>query len=187
MSFRFPGLLTAAALLAAGVAQAQPASTGGGGSMAYPDSLPSGQVKITAPTARDTGSMAFPQSSGGVTEAAPMGRDTGSMATPETTNLNRGGRMTPAAMRAQGNVPMRPDVAPTPAQTATAQSLATAPSSAPVPYTDFLPPAHPAGRMSGHAMTGHHMAAHHAMKAKPAAAKAETTTTTTTTTAPAAK
>ena len=77
---------------------------------------------------------------------------------------------------------MRPDVAPTPAQTTTAQSLDSAPASAPVPYTDFLPPERPAGkagmmrhgapmhRAVHHAVMRHAAAKHTAPAATPAAA-----------------
>lgn len=80
MKFRILGLVPALALAAMNLAQAQ--STGGGGQMAYPDSLPSGQVRIPAPTGRDTGSMSYPTSPGGVAQPAARGRDTGSMAYP---------------------------------------------------------------------------------------------------------
>ena len=71
MSTRISGLVPAFALLAIGVAHAQPATTGGGGSMAYPNSLPSGQITTSAPTARDTGSMQTPAPAGGVTTSTP--------------------------------------------------------------------------------------------------------------------
>ena len=75
---------------------------------------------------------------------------------------------------------MRPDVAPTPAQTRAAQSLDTAPAAAPVPYTDFLPPPRATGKA---AMMHHgHVAVHHAVlrhtvpkSATPAAASAPAT------------
>ena len=113
MRIRLAGLVPAIALLAAGAAHAQ-SSTGGGGSMAYPDPLPSGEVKIPAPTGRDTGNMAYPTSPGGITTAAPTGRDTGSMATPAAS----GGITTKAPGRASAKAkpmttppPPRPSLA----------------------------------------------------------------------------
>ncbi len=159
MTTRFTGLVPALALLAVGTAHAQ--VTNQTGSMAYPQSLPSGQVQIQAPTTRDTGNMAYPASPGGVTETAPKGADTGNMASPMGRSGLRGRAMPIAARRAPAGDPansMRPDVAPTPAQSATARSLDEAPSAAPVPYTDFLPPEKP---MRGKAMAGKRMMARH--------------------------
>ncbi len=178
MTSRFPGLVPAFALLAMGVAHAQ--VTNQTGSMAYPQSNPSGQVQIPAPTARDTGGMAYPASPGGVTEAAPTGRDTGGMMTPTNqASLNTRPRaMAPARMAAaRGGDPansMRPDVAPTPAETATARALDAGPTSAAVPYTDFLPPARPMGKMAKGKMAMHRMSkpVHHAVMRKAAAAAA---------------
>jgi hypothetical protein len=189
MSIRFTGLLPAVALLVASAAQAQqatiPNTPGGGGSMAYPQSLPSGQFKVNAPTQPDTGTMAYPSSPGGVTQTQAPGRDTGNMAYPTmgaaSSNLAQPSKA-PAHMQGKAEemgMPgaMRPDVAPTPAQTAAARALETAPSSQPVPYTDFLPPATPAHghMMHGKPMPMHGMAMHHVRTkstAVPAAAKA---------------
>ena len=176
MTSRFPGLVPAFALLAMGVAHAQQA-TFDTGNMAYPQSRPSGQVQIPAPTARDTGNMAYPASPGGVTEAAPGGRDTGGMMTPNSqASLNTRPRaMAPARMvAARGGDPansMRPDVAPTPAETATARALDAGPTAAAVPYTDFLPPARPMGKMAKGKMAMR-KPIHHAVMRKPAKAAA---------------
>ena len=169
MTSRFLGLAPAFALLAVGVAHAQ--VTNQTGSMAYPQSLPSGQVQLQAPTARDTGNMAYPASPGGVSERAPQGADTGNMATPtgrSALNTRRAAAPTRMAAGDPANS-MRPDVAPTPAQTAQARALDAAPSAAPVPYTDFLPPARPMAK-------GGRGAVHHAVMRKPmkAATKAAT-------------
>lgn len=149
MTFRFLGLAPAIALLAVGAAHAQPnVPTGGGGSMAYPESLSSGQTRIPAPTARDTGNMAYPPSPGGVTQAAPTGRDVGSMAE----NRGSGGTTTTpapvphrtlvAAVAKKSAAPAAARVAPPTAQDlAAARALETAPSATPVPYTDFAAPA----------------------------------------------
>ena len=202
MTTRFTGLIPAMALLAVGAAIALPVpamAQNQTGSMAFPESNPSGQVRIQSPTSRDTGSMAFPASPGGVTEAAPTGADTGNMAVPTGRgSLNRRRvAATPVAMRGDPANSMRPDVAPTPAQTATARSLDSAPSAAPVPYTDFLPPER-AGRgamamhhnamMHGHAAMAHHhaaMAHHHAAMMHHAAAHHAATTDAAPTAAPA--
>jgi hypothetical protein len=175
MTFRFQGLVPAFALLVVGAA-AHAQSTGGGGQMAYPDSLPSGQVRVPAPTARDTGNMAYPASPGGVVTAAPTGRDTGNMAYPTggaatiTTHPSSPaprGRARPVAPAAAA-APVAP---PTAAGMAAAQSLNTAPGSAPVPYTDFATPAKPMGRHGAmHAKPMHHAVAKKA--AAPAAAPA---------------
>lgn len=175
MSSRFPGLVPAFALLAIGTAHAQGANQTG--SMAYPQSTPSGQVQIPASTARDTGGMAYPASPGGVTEAAPRGRDTGGMMTPNSQpSLNT--RRSAASMRqvaARGDPAnsMRPDVMPTPAETATARALDVGPAAAPVPYTDFMPQPRSAGDGMGRDGMGrgrgrmgrsmHHGAMHHAV------------------------
>ena len=173
MTFRFLGLVPTIALLAAGPAMAQvspnQATMGGGGQMAYPNSLPSGQVQIPAAVSRDTGNMAYPASPGGVTQTAPAGRDTGNMAYP--TGLGS----VPTAAPMRGRPGMRaaaPNAAPAPAPTAggmaAAHALETAPGAAPVPYTDFATP--------GTAMRGHHGMTHRRMraakKAMPAAAAA---------------
>ena len=189
MTIRFPGLipslaLPATMLLAMGVAQAQGVQSQTG-SMAYPQSLPSGQVKIAAPTTRDTGNMAYPASQGGVTEASPTGADTGTMATPRgRASLNRGSPMMRMAAAPAGDPAnaMRPDVAPTPAQTRAAESLDSAPAAAPVPYTDFLPPARmatgKAAMMRHGRMPVHHAVMRHMAKkaATPAAATAPAAT-----------
>lgn len=148
MTTRFLGLVPAFALLAVGAAHAQVGNQTG--NMAYPTPNASGEVRIPSPTARDTGNMAYPASPGGVPVQGAMGTDTGNMATPAgRSSLNtRGTRM--AAMRGDPANSMRPDVAPTPAQTQMAQSLDMAPSAAPVPYTDFLP----ATRAMGSPMMG---------------------------------
>ena len=164
MTFRFMGLIPAMALLAAGTVQAQPANnatTGGGGSMAYPDSLPSGQVRIPAPTSRDTGNMAYPASPGGVSQAAPTGPDTnGSMGAPQpsggvtttpapTPRLTRRGRAAAraAASATQTATPAAGGVAPTADGMAAARALDAAPGAAAVPYVDFSQPAAPKGVM----------------------------------------
>jgi hypothetical protein len=167
MSFRFTGLVPAIALLVAGVAHAQPASTGGGGSMAYPDSLPSGQIRSAAPTARDVGNMQYPAPSGGVTTSVPA-----------PTPLLRRGRPAPAA----------PTPPPSAAGRAAASEMALQPSTAPIPYTDFAPA--PAamghGTMMHHKMPVHHAAAHpHPHAATPAPATPATATPAPTTPAPA--
>ncbi len=170
MMTRFTGLIPAFALLAVGTAHAQVQNQTG--SMAYPQSMPSGQVQVTAPAARDTGNMAYPASPGGVTAAAAPDADTGNMAIPMGRGSLRARRMPVAAMRAPAGDPansMRPDVAPTPAQSATAQSLDNAPGAAPVPYTDFLPPERPMGKgMAGKRMARRPM--HHAVMRHPATA-----------------
>ena len=183
MTIRLRGLVPAFALLAPacavltmGVAHAQQPYNPNAGQMAYPQSLPSGQVTIPAPAARDTGNMAYPASPGGVSEAAPRGRDTGNMAYPSgggaVPRTAAAASMAPMTGRGMASPPMRPDVAPTPAQTEAARSLDMAPSSAPVPYTDFLPPAKP---MSGKPMMHRRMPMHKAVlktSAKPAPAAA---------------
>ena len=177
MSFRFLGLVPSFALLAVGAAHAQPASTGGGGSMAYPDSLPSGQIHQTLPGGRDTGSMALPQSSAGTaTTRAPGTRDTGSMALP----TGGGGvtTTTPAptpTLRRRGAAAGR-----TPAGAAAAAQMAIQPSTAPVPYTDFGPaPAAAPMRGTAHRAPMRHAPAHRAAahaKAPSAAATPSTAT-----------
>jgi hypothetical protein len=176
MTIRLRGLVPAFALLAPacavltmGVAHAQQPYNPNAGQMSYPQSLPSGQVNIPASTARDTGNMAYPASPGGVTESAPRGRDTGNMAYPSGGGAVPRTTAAAAPMAPMGKAPpMRPDVAPTPAQTAAARSLDMAPSSAPVPYTDFLPPAKP---MAGKPMIHKRMPMHKAaMKTAPKAA-----------------
>ena len=170
MTTRFLGLVPAFALLAVGAAQAQNQT----GNMAYPTPNPSGEVRIPAPTTRDTGNMAYPASPGGVTVQGATAPDTGNMATPTSRSSLTGRSTRMAAMKADPAKAMRPDVAPTAAQTATAQSLDAAPGAAAVPYTDFLPPERPMGKP----MTGKgkmmHKPMHHMAKpkaAKPAAAK----------------
>ena len=203
MSSRFPGLVPAFALLAMGTAHAQVANQTG--SMAYPQSTPSGQVQIPSSTARDTGSMAYPASPGGVAEAAPRGRDTGGMMTPNSQpSLNT--RRSAASMRqvaARGGDPansMRPDVMPTPAETATARALDSGPAATPVPYTDFMPQPRSMGNGMGRGGMGkgamgkgrmgrpmHHAMMHrHAKAATPATAAATPAGTPAATPAPAA-
>ncbi len=124
-------LASTVALLAAGSAQAQPASTGGGGSMAYPDPSKSGQVTIPGNTARDTGSMAYPSSPGGVHTAT---------ATPRAKPASKATQAAAATPTAAG----AGSTAATPQGEAAARALATAPGSQPVPYVDFSAPAKPA-------------------------------------------
>ncbi|WP_158742159.1 hypothetical protein [Acidisphaera sp. L21] len=175
MTFRFQGLVPAFALLVVGAA-AHAQSTGGGGQMAYPDSLPSGQVRVPAPTARDTGNMAYPASPGGVTTAAPTGRDTGNMAYPTGGAATVTTHPTPARGRARpgmsGATPAAAAPAPTASGMAAAQSLNSAPGSAPVPYTDFATPGKPMMGRHGamHAKPMHHVAAKKKAAAAPAAA-----------------
>ena len=133
-------------------AQAQPATTGGGGQMAYPDSLPSGQVKIPSNTARDTGNMAYPSSPGGVSSVAPPRSDnTGTMAYPAGNAL--GGKKAASTKTSTAAAMPAPTASGTPAATpqgeAAARALATAPGSQPVPYVDFLSP-------GSSAKAGHH-------------------------------
>jgi hypothetical protein len=164
MMFRFLGLAPVLALAAAGVVHAQtPPSTGGGGQMAYPDSLKSGQVQINAPTARDTGNMAYPASPGGVSAKPPSGPDTGNMAYPAGGPISTPpGRATRSSTKAAAAAaPAAPGTAPTPAGMAAAKALADKPGSAPVPFVDFDPPA----TMKGKGVVMHHSAA------KPVAAK----------------
>jgi hypothetical protein len=164
MMFRFLGIAPVLALAAAGVVHAQtPPSTGGGGQMAYPDSLPSGQVKINAPTARDTGNMAYPASPGGVSATPSSSPDTGNMAYPAggpITSSSRPAR--PGMTKAATAAPAAPASGPTPAGMAAAKALADKPGSAPVPYVDFDAPA---ATMKGKGVVMHHTAA------KPVAAK----------------
>ena len=176
MTTRITGLVPAFALLAMGVAHAQVVNQTG--SMAFPTPLPSGEVRVTAPTVRDTGNMATPAPSGGISEPASRGRDTGNMALPtgggSLATTTPAVRMSARAkqMAARGEPAMRADVAPTPAQTATAHSLDAGPASAPVPYTDFLPPAKPMGKMAKgkKGKPVHHAVMRKAAKAAPAAA-----------------
>ncbi len=158
MSFRFTGLVPAFALLAAGAAYAQPASTGGGGSMAFPDSLPSGQVHAAPPSGRDTGSMAQHTPSGGVTTTVqPRGRNAKTAAA------------APADAAPSSNPASGAADAPTPAGRAAAAAMALRPSTAPVPYTDF------SGRaaMPGKSMpVRRHMPAHRMRPATASAAPA---------------
>ena len=135
------GLSSTFALALAAAAQAQPSSTGGGGSMAYPDSLPSGQVRIPSSTARDTGNMAYPSSPGGISSSAtpPAGAPAGKMGAPATTAT-----ASPAPAGAPGT-------GPTPQGQAAARKLATTPSTQPVPYVDFLAPSTPSKPAPHHA------------------------------------
>ncbi len=134
------GLSSTFALALAAAAQAQPASTGGGGSMAYPDSLPSGQVRIPGNTARDTGNMAYPSSPGGITSST----------TP--TAGTAGKAAAPAKAAAASPAPAAsPGAGPTPQGQAMARKLATTPSSQPVPYVDFLAPSTPGKPAAHHA------------------------------------
>ena len=175
MKFRFAGLVPAIALLAAGAAHAQTSTTGGGGSMAYPDPLPSGEIKIPAPTARDTGSMAYPTSPGGVTEGAPTARDTGSMAVPAASGgftKSVPGRASAKAkpVTTAAATPAMPDTMPSPAGMKAARELAVAPGAAPVPYVDFgAAPATGHAAMEHKAM--HSMAKKVSAETKPATAK----------------
>lgn len=163
MISRFMGLVPVLALAAVGAAQAQ--STGGGGQMAYPDSLPTGQVRIPSSTAPDTGNMAYPASPGGVTAAAPTGRDVGNMAVPAggsslaTTSTGK-----PSGKRVAAAAP--DGTAASPSGMAAANAMDHAPSPAPVPYVNFLPPEKPT---KGVMM--HHSAVHK-VTAKPEAAPA---------------
>ena len=137
MSFRFTGLAPCLALLAAGAAHAQPSTTGGGGSMAYPDPLPSGQVHTTINPGRDTGSMALPNSGKGVAAGSPAQRDTGSMALP----TGSGGVTTTPAPTPRFRRRAAATAAPSASGRAAASEMAIKPSDTPVPYTDFAPAA----------------------------------------------
>ena len=195
MTFRFMGLIPAMALLAAGTVHAQNSTTGGGGSMAYPDPLPSGQVRIPAPTARDTGNMAYPASPGGVSQAAPVARDTnGSMGAPTASGgitstpapsprLTRRGR---AAAAPSASMAAPADTAASPSGMAAARALDNSPGAAPVPYVDFDQPAPKRGTRIRHAVAHHPMAAKKAA-ATPAAAAPATPAAPAATPAPAAK
>ncbi len=167
MTIRFAGFIPAIALLAAGAAHAQ--STGGGGQMAYPDPLPSGQVHVNAPTARDTGNMAYPAPSGGITTAAPSGPDTGSMQYPggkaPAAGRTRGAAMKPGAMPASSAA--APAAKPTPEGMKAAAALAAAPGEAPVPYVDF---GAPSGKPMAHGASMHHAPMHHGDVKKTSAA-----------------
>lgn len=147
MTIRFLGLVPTLALLAVGAAQAQSpnnATTGGGGQMAYPDSLPSGRVTVPAAGARDTGNMAYPASPGGVAQPAPMARDTGNMAYPDGTGTVTTRPMTRAQMRAARGTPAAAGPAASADSMAAAHALDMSPGAAPVPYTAFDAPGIPA-------------------------------------------
>ena len=169
MSFRFTGLVPCLALLAAGAAHAQPATTGGGGSMAYPDPLPSGQVHTTVNPGRDTGSMALPNSGAGVTSRTPAQRDTGSMALP----AGSGGVTTTPAPTPRFRRRAAAAAAPTASGRAAASEMAIKPSDTPVPYTDFAPAAPTATHGPVRHAPVHRAAVHHAKP--PAAAPTATT------------
>lgn len=189
MNFRLSGLVPAFAILAVGVAHAQNT-----GSMAYPQSLPTGQVTTAAPATRDTGSMAFPASQGGVSERAPQGQDTGNMASPMGRSAIGTRGAAPRGATMGGNPAMRPDVAPMAADSSAARNLSEAPSSAPIPYTSFDAPSAGGrgapmmrrGKMMAHMGKGrmHHAMAHKRGKAgkpvmaAPAAAAPDATTAT---------
>ncbi len=106
MNIRVLGLVPVFALAMMGAAYAQ--SPGG---MAYPAPNPSGEFKIPAPTARDTGNMAYPASPGGLSTTAPSGPGVGNMAYPAG----------------------RPLQQPAPAGGSTAAAVSPAPSAAPRP------------------------------------------------------
>ena len=140
------GFACAVSLALAAAAQAQPASTGGGGSMAYPDNNKAGSITITGSTARDTGSMQYPASPGGVSSAAaPRSDNTGSMGYPAGNALGskkaaNAKSSTAAATLAPTAAAPAAGTAPTPEGMAAARKLATTPGAAPVPYVDFTQP-----------------------------------------------
>ena len=148
MEFRFLGLIPAFAVLAAaGSALAvTPSNTpAGGGSMAYPTPLPSGEVTVPNTVTHDNGGSAYPSSgTGGATETESKARDTGAAAypgggSPPTVPFKRRSKAVTTASKApSAATPVAVDK-PTPQGMAAARSLANAPGSAPVPYVDFAP------------------------------------------------
>ncbi len=138
------GLASVLTLGLAAVAQAQPSSTGGGGQMAYPDSLKSGQVQVPSSTTRDTGNMQYPASSGGITTtAAPRSANTGNMQYPAGNSLGSSKKTAAAkgkAMSASSSSAAPSGAGATPQGMAAARALANAPGAAAVPYVDFGAP-----------------------------------------------
>ncbi len=121
------GVASVFAVALAAAAHAQPASTGGGGQMAYPDSRASGQVQVPTSTSRDTGNMAYPSSPGGV-------------ATNTSVSSKKGGASKTKTAAAAPSSAAPSSTGPTPQGMAAARALATTPSSQPVPYVDFVAP-----------------------------------------------
>ena len=154
------GFACAVSLALAAAAQAQPASTGGGGQMAYPDNNKAGAITIPGSTSRDTGSMQYPTSPGGVPSAsAPRSDNTGSMGYPAGNSLGSKKAAAAKSSTASGTAAATSAPAaaapsgsgPTPQGMAAARKLATAPGAAPVPYVDFTQPSATAAKPMHHA------------------------------------
>ena len=103
MNIRILGLVPVFALVAVGAVQAQsnPNANSIGG-MAYPQSNPSGQFQVPAPSPQATGgNMAYPSSTGGVAATPPSGPGIGNMAYPAGRPLQQptaAGGSTPGAL-----------------------------------------------------------------------------------------